>query len=105
VAFQRVSPFVSLICMLPERSIRKSTLPAAGCAGYVPVALGQIGAAPSACVIGGGFRASWSLFGGAGGPFPGSDPQAKRTSPKHAKTRENCLCRIMWARVYNNRAP
>src|SRR5678815_4167122 len=43
VAFQRVSPFVSLICMLPERSITKSTFPAAGCAKYVPVALEQSG--------------------------------------------------------------
>jgi len=54
VAFQRVSPFVSLICMLPDRSMRKSTFPAAGEAGYAPVAAGQIGAAASACVIGGG---------------------------------------------------
>src|SRR5436305_5667081 len=29
VDFQRVLPFVSLICMLPERSIKKRTLPAA----------------------------------------------------------------------------
>src|SRR5678815_1953113 len=32
VAFQRVSPPDSLICMLPERSIKKRTLPAAFCA-------------------------------------------------------------------------
>ena len=42
VAVQRVSPLVSLICIEPERSIKKRTLPAAGVAGYVPIAFGQI---------------------------------------------------------------
>src|SRR6185312_14331905 len=68
VSCQRVSPLPSLICMLPERSIKKRTLPAAFCAGYVPVASGQTGVVDaSGTVVTGGAPESW-LSAGGGGP-------------------------------------